>query len=309
MAKIIVVGSINMDLVVRAPHIPIPGETVLGSDFGTFPGGKGANQAVAAARQGASVAFIGRVGDDAFGSQLVAGLQAEGVDVQEISVDKNAATGVALITLDEAGQNSIVVASGANYSLEPEKIRVAENAFQDADMLLLQLESPLETVIAAAEVARRHSVRVVLNPAPAQPLPDEFLSMVDVLIPNESETALLTGLPVETLAQAETAAREILGQGVGCIVFTLGSQGALLVQHGRPAVHIPGFPVSVVDTTAAGDSFVGAFSVALAAGSDLESAVQRGCAAGALTTTRMGAQPAIPTKAEIEEFLDERSAG
>lgn len=303
MMKIIVVGSINMDLVVRTPRTPIPGETVLGCDFGTFPGGKGANQAVAAARQGADVTLIGRVGADAFGQQLVNNLQAEGIDTGHIGVDDSTASGVALIMLDAAGQNSIVVASGANHQLTPAHIEAASMVFQGADLLLLQLETPLETVIVAAEQARAQNVRVVLNPAPAQPLPERLLSLVDVLIPNETETALLTGLRVETWAQVEPAASKLLADGVGCVVVTLGAQGALLSQKGQPELHVASFPVEVVDTTAAGDSFVGAFAVALAEHLPLETAVTRGCAAGALAATRLGAQPSIPTKAEIDLYL------
>ena len=303
MARIIVVGSINMDLVVRAPHIPIPGETVLGSDFNTFPGGKGANQAVAAARQGTRVTFIGRVGHDAFGQQLVTGLQAEDVDTKYIGLDENAPSGVALITLDAEGQNSIVVSSGANHKLTPEHIREAIAAFKNADVLLLQLETPLETVIAAAEQAKAHGLKVVLNPAPAQPLPIELLSLVDVLIPNESETALLTDLPVNSPEQAETAARKLQTHGVGCVVVTLGSRGALYVDGDQKPTHVKGFSVDVVDTTAAGDSCVGVISVSLAEGLSLETAVKRGCAAGALAATRLGAQPSIPTKAGIDNFI------
>jgi len=303
MAKIITVGSINMDLVVRAPHIPIPGETVLGSNFDTFPGGKGANQAVAAARQGASTAFIGRVGQDAFGQQLATGLKAEGIDIHYIGVDKDAASGVALITLDADGQNSIVVAPGANHKLTPEHVLAANTVFAGTDVLLLQLETPLDTVIAAAKLAKKHNAKVALNPAPAQPLPGELLSLVDVLIPNESETALLTGLEADTFDQVETAARKLLSLGVGCVVITLGSRGALLVYGNHPAIHVPSFPVKVVDTTAAGDSFVGAFSVALADRLPLNDAVKRGCAAGALAASRLGAQPSIPTKAETNKLL------
>jgi len=303
MAKITVVGSINMDLVVRAPHIPAPGETVLGSGFGVFPGGKGANQAVATARQGAEVTFIGRVGGDAFGRELLDSLVAEGIQTQYIGVEDSTASGVALITLDAAGQNSIVVAPGANHVLSPEHIQAADASFAGADLLLLQLETPLETVVAAAEGAKTHGVKVVLNPAPAQPLPEALLKIVDVLIPNESEAALLTGLPVETLEGAETAARKLLKLGVRWVVVTLGARGALLVSGDRPAIHVLSYPVEVVDTTAAGDSFVGAFSVALAEGSPLEAAVRRGCAAGALAATRLGAQPSIPTKAEVDGLL------
>jgi ribokinase len=307
MAMIVVVGSINMDLVVRAPHIPIPGETVLGSDFGTFSGGKGANQAVAAARQGANVTFLGRVGRDAFGQQLVAELQDGGVDTRYIGVDEITATGVALITLDQAGENCIVVASGANHRLTPEHVRAAAGVFSGADALLLQLETPLETVIAAAEQAKAQRVNIILNPAPAQALPEALLSLVDVLVPNESELSLLSGLPIDTPEQIEIAARDLLARGVSCVVVTLGERGATFVERDGSASHVPSFAVEVVDTTAAGDSFVGAFSVALAEGLPLHTAVRRGCAAGALAVTHLGAQPSIPTRSEIDQLMTRQS--
>ena len=302
-AGIVVVGSLNMDLVVRAPHIPVPGETVLGSDFGTFPGGKGANQAVAAARQGARVTFVGRVGADAFGQQLVTGLEAEGIDTRYVGVEEDAATGVALITLDSAGENSIVVAPGANHALTCRHIQESEAAFRGADLLLLQLETPLASVQTAAQQAKAHGVGVVLNPAPAQALPPGLLALVDVLIPNETELALLTGLPVDSLERIEDAARTLLVQGVGSLVVTLGGRGALTLEQNQPAIHVPAFAVEVVDSTAAGDSFAGAFSVALAEGTSLHAAAGRGCAAGALATTRLGAQPSIPTKAEVDQLM------
>lgn len=303
MAKIIVVGSINMDLVVRAPKIPIPGETVLGSAFHTFPGGKGANQAVSAARQGAEVFFVGRVGADAFGHQLVHGLGADGVTTEQISVDETTSTGVALITVDAAGQNNIVVVPGANHQLTPEHIEQTSLAFAQADALLLQLEIPLETVQAAARQAKKQGVKVILNPAPAQALPADLLSLVDVLVLNESEAALLSGLPAETLEQAETAAGALIKQGIGCVVLTLGANGALLLTGAQPAIHQPGFPVEVVDTTSAGDAFIGAFAVALADSLPPEKALRRGCAAGSLAVTRPGAQPSIPTAAKVDQFL------
>ena len=306
MSKIVVVGSINMDLVVRAPRIPIPGETVLGQGFSTYPGGKGANQAVAAARQGASVKFIGRVGDDEFGRLLLDELEDNGVDIKHIQLDENAATGVALITLNEDGENTIVVASGANHRLLPGTILEAETAFSDADVLLLQLETPLDTVIAAAEVARKHGVKVILNPAPATPLPGELLSRVDILIPNESETAQLTGLPVNNLSQVEQAGRTLVKRGISTVVVTLGERGAYQIEADKPARHIPSYPVDVVDTTAAGDSFVGTFAVSLADGELIDRAVERGCAAGALATTRLGAQQSIPTRSEIDNLIKEQ---
>lgn len=307
MATIAVVGSVNMDLVVQTPRLPAPGETVLGGAFDTFPGGKGANQAVAAARQGAQVIFIGCVGQEAgsaaFGARLAAGLQVEGVDTRFLYRQEQAASGVALITVDAAGQNTIVVAPGANFMLTPALVQSAWEHIPPPQVLLLQLEIPLETVLAAARLARRAGTQVVLNPAPAQPLPAELLALVDVLIPNEHEAALLAQMPVETLEQAENAARKLLAQGAGCVVITLGARGALLVSAPGPVVHVPAYRVQVVDTTAAGDAFAGALAVALAEGLPLRSAVQRGCAAGALSATQPGAQPSLPTREAVERRM------
>jgi ribokinase len=291
-----------MDLVARAPRIPQPGETIIGGDFHTAPGGKGANQAVAAARLGAQVSMVGRVGRDAFADSLLNNLTAAGVDHALVIQDPEAATGVALIVVDDAGQNSIVVASGANMQLSLADVDRAEAAIASADALLLQLESPLEAVTRAAEVARAHGVRVILNPAPARSLPAALLSLVDVLIPNESETALLSGLPVGDQTQAEAAATTLRGMGVGTVILTLGERGALLAQAGAAEL-VPAFAVRPVDTTAAGDAFVGGFAVALAEGKSLAEAVCWGNAAGALATTKLGAQPSLPTRQAVERLL------
>ena len=307
-ARIAVVGSLNMDLVVRSPRIPRPGETIIGSAYQQVPGGKGANQAIAAARLGALVSMVGRLGRDAFGDELIEGLAGAGVDQTFVVQDAEAATGVALIVVDDAGQNTIVVASGANMRLSPGNVDAAEGAIASADVLLLQLESPLDTVIRAAEVARRHDVRVILNPAPARPLPDRLLAMVDVLIPNESETALLTGMSVESLEQAESAALALLQLGVGAAVLTLGERGAILTQRGVTQV-VPAFQVQPVDTTAAGDAFVGGLAVALAEGLALADAVRWGNAAGALAATKHGAQPSLPTRQALERLLADRDPG
>jgi ribokinase len=301
-ARVTVVGSLNMDLVARAPRIPQPGETIIGDDFRTVPGGKGANQAVAAARLGAHVSMVGRVGRDAFADPLLNNLAAAGVDHTFVTQDPEAATGVALIVVDDAGQNSIVVASGANMRLSPADVEAAEVAIAAADALLLQLESPLETVTRAAEVARAHGVKVILNPAPARSLPGALLSLVDVLIPNESETALLTGMPVGDQAEAEAAATALRGLGVGTVILTLGERGALLAREEKTEL-FPAFDVTSVDTTAAGDAFVGGFAVALAEGQSLAEAVRWGNAAGALATTKLGAQPSLPTHQEAREFM------
>jgi ribokinase len=301
-AKIVVVGSLNMDLVVRASRIPAPGETIIGSDFRPVPGGKGANQAVAAARLGAQVAMVGRLGQDAFADSLQDNLAKAGVDHTFVLQDSKAATGVALITVDDTGENSIVVASGANMRLSPADVEAAEATIAAASVLLLQLESPLDTVARAAEVARMHGVKVILNPAPAQPLPATLLSLVEVLIPNEGETSLLTGMPVENQGQAEAAATALRELGVGTVILTLGARGALLASQTETKL-FPAFKVTPVDTTAAGDAFVAGFGLALAEGKSFSEATRWGCAAGALATTQLGAQPSLPNREELERLL------
>ncbi len=299
---IVVVGSLNMDLVVRAPRHPQPGETLIGGDFQTFPGGKGANQAVAAARLGAQVRMIGRVGRDAFGDALLHTVRQDGVDTAFIRRDERAATGVALITLDAAGQNTIVVAPGANMQVSPQDIQDAEAAFEGADLLLMQLECPLEAVQTAAEMAHRHGLLVVLNPAPARPLPASLLAQTDYLLPNQPELRLLA----QGEADVSAAAARLMADGVRNLVVTLGEQGALLVTAGLQE-QLPAFPVQVVDTVAAGDAFAGAFCVALAEGKPPREAVVWGNAAGAIAVTRPGAQPSMPTREELIQFLKERN--
>jgi ribokinase len=293
---IVVVGSLNMDLVVRSPRHPQPGETLLGSRFHTFPGGKGANQAVAAARLGGQVKMIGRVGADAFGKSLIQTLANDGVDTGQVK-QIGAATGVALITVDAAGQNTIVVVPGANGELSPPDVLAAESAFEGASVVVMQLEIPLLTVTYAADLAHRHGARVILNPAPAQQLGSTLLKQVDVLIPNQPEAALLTGS-----ALAGEAAQRLLASGVHSVVVTLGRDGVLIVE-GETETHLAAHRVSVADTTAAGDAFVGAFAVALAEGRSLREAAAWGNAAGALAVTRSGALPSLPTRAELEQFL------
>jgi len=294
---IVVVGSLNMDLVVRSPRHPQPGETLLGAEFRTFPGGKGANQAVAAARLGGQVKLIGRVGADAFGDALLETCTRDGVDTRHVERLEDAPTGVALITVDDAGQNTIVVVPGANGKLSPPDLLAAAPAFEGASVVVMQLEVPLLTVIYAADLARRHGARVVLNPAPAQPLSATGLEQVDVLIPNQSEAALLTGC-----ASAGDAARRLIALGVRSVVVTMGERGVLIAE-GETATLLPAHQVSVLDTTAAGDAFVGAFAVALAEGRTVLEAAAWGNAAGALAVTRAGAQPSLPARAELERFL------
>jgi len=300
MADILVIGSLNADLVVRAPRFPAPGETIQGEDLATIPGGKGANQAVAAARLGAQVAMIGRVGSDAFGSMLIENLRQNRVDASRVLPDENAATGTAIIVVNADGQNSIVLSPGANGKITPADIKPA--SIPPATLLLLQFEIPLETVVYAARLAKEKGLRVLLNPAPARPVPEELLGLCDLLLPNETELALLTGEPVGDLASAEAAARRLVRRGARNVIVTLGENGALLVNEERTK-HIPSFKVAVVDTTAAGDAFVGGLAVGLLDGRTLEDAVQYGCACGALAVTKFGAQPSLPTSEDVAKLL------
>lgn len=301
MPTILVVGSLNADLVVRSPRFPNPGETIRGEDLRIIPGGKGANQSVAAARQGTSVAMVGRVGNDSFGPDLINNLKQNNVDASHVQIDPDSATGTATIIVDANGQNSIVLSPGGNGRVSPADL---ENIpFSDYELLLLQLEIPIETVWSAARLAKESGVRVLLNPAPAvSELPDELLSLPDFLVPNEGELSLLTGQPIHDIASAEHAAKSLLERGVHNVIVTLGANGALIVNK-ELTKHIPSFDVQVVDTTAAGDAFIGGFASALLQGNSLEDAVRYGCACGALATTKFGAQPSLPTKEEVERFM------
>ncbi len=299
MADVLVVGSLNADLVVKSPRFPQPGETISGEDLQIIPGGKGANQAVAAARQGVKTAMLGRVGSDSFAPFLVDNLKSNRVDTSHVTVDSSA-TGTAIIVVDANGQNSIVLSPGANGNVSPADVDSA--SFSSSKLLLLQLEIPTPTVLHAAQQARANGLTVILNPAPAKALPAELISSVDILIPNESELSLLTGLPVNDVASAEKAAKEILKQGVKTVIVTLGSKGALLVTDTQ-VKQVDTYKVNVVDTTAAGDAFIGGFASAILSGKTLEDSVRYGCACGALATTKFGAQPSLPTKEEVEKFI------
>ncbi len=304
MAKnsIVVVGSSNTDMIIKLDRIPRPGETILGGEFVTAAGGKGANQAVGAARAGGRVTFIARVGRDMFGDQAIAGFIKDGIDVRYVFRDPAAPSGVALIFVAKDGENSIAVAGGANSRLAPADVKKAAKAMAGASAVVMQLETPLETVQAAADLAARAGVRVILNPAPARPLPDRLLKKVSILTPNETEAELLTGLKVDSEAAAARAADKLRRRGVGTVILTLGARGAF-VADGTNEQLVPGFKVKAVDATAAGDVFNGALAVALAEGQPLAAAVRFANAAAAISVTRLGAQPSAPTRREIERFL------
>jgi ribokinase len=297
MARILVVGSINMDLVVRVPHSPKPGETVLGSNFETFPGGKGANQAVAAARMDGEVTMVGRVGIDVFGDALIQGLVENKIKTTHVIKDPETPTGVAMIAVSSDGENMIVVASGANYKVSPDDVNNARELMRETDLLLVQLECPLEAVTAAINLANAYGVPVVLNPAPAQPLSRALLANVDVLTPNENELALLSGEN-----NIEKAIQKSKDWGVKNLVITLGANGVRVVTQDIDR-HFPAHEITAVDTTAAGDAFNGAMAVALAEGKTLIEAVKYGLAAGALAATKRGAQPSLPTRETVEKFM------
>jgi ribokinase len=303
--KIVVVGSSNTDMIVQLPHLPKPGETVSGGAFSTAAGGKGANQAVAAARAGANVGLVARVGEDSFGEQAIAGFVGDGIDVSHVIRNPAAPSGVALIFVDDGGENCIAVAPGANATLTPEDVEAAEDLITGAEVVVMQLETPIETVGRAAALAREHGVRVILNPAPARQLSDEILGNVSILTPNESEAELLTGIQVSDDAGAEEAARALSARGVDIVILTLGSRGAYVFESDSGEL-VPGFEVQVVDTTAAGDVFNGSLAVGLAEGLPLARAVRFANAAAALSVTRLGAQPSAPTRSEIETFLSEK---
>lgn len=300
--KIVVVGSANTDMILQMEHIPRPGETILGGQFSMAAGGKGANQAVASARAGGDVTLLARVGNDMFGRQAVEGFRADRINVDHVILDEEAPSGVALIFVAEDGENSIGVASGANARLTPNDVQQAGAAIEAADALIMQLETPLETVQAAAHIAATAATRVILNPAPAQSLDDKLLGLVSVLTPNESEAELLTGIRVSSPETAQRAAEALRDRGVETVIVTLGSAGAFVLSADYTGL-VPSLPVTAVDTTAAGDVFNGALAVALAEGQALQQAVRFSCAAAALSVTKLGAQQSAPKRAEIEALI------
>lgn len=300
-AKVAVIGSLNMDLVTRAPRLPRGGETLIGQSFATVSGGKGANQAVAAARLGAQVSMVGCVGNDAYGRELRDALLAEQIDCQAVSTVEGS-SGVALIVVDDNSQNAIVIVAGANGALTPAVIGCFDAVLQAADVIICQLEIPDASVGHALKRARELGKTVILNPAPAsRPLPAQWYANIDYLIPNESEATALSGVPVDSLDSAKAAAARLIALGAGKVIITLGAQGSLFASGSR-LEHFPAPTVKAIDTTAAGDTFVGGFAAALANGQDEAAAIRFGQVAAALSVTRAGAQPSIPTLSDVQAF-------
>lgn len=302
--KITVVGSFAVGLTMNVPRLPVRGETLLGSGFAMGPGGKGSNQAVGAARLGAISRFVAKIGVDNFGDIAVEMYRREGVDITHLKRTSERATGVGFIIVGPSGENMITVDIGANLLLSPADVDAAEALIADSDVVLSVLEIPIAPAARAAALARRHGVRMILNPAPAQPLDDDFLRNIDILTPNEGELRVIAGLAPDDPADGVAIARSLLARGVGAVVITRGGDGVTIVAHDAEAVHVPAFPVQPVDTTGAGDSFNSALAVALAEGKDLPTAARFAAAAGAFTVTRAGVIPALPTRAELEAFIE-----
>ncbi|MDO5310141.1 MAG: ribokinase [Planctomycetia bacterium] len=302
--KIVVVGSSNTDMIVKAARIPAPGETIVGGSFTSAAGGKGANQAVAAARAGGAVVFVARVGNDMLGAQAVDGYAKEAINVSYIQRDCELATGVALIMVDSTGNNSISVASGANFALSVDDVQAAKDEIASAQIMVLQLESPLETVEYAAKLAHDANVKVLLDPAPApsDPLPPSLLQYVDIIKPNENEAEKLTGVKVTDQTSAQVAAEKLLELGAQIAIVTLGSAGSYVASKSGERLYVPARLVDAVDATAAGDAYTGALAVALAENKSLKDAVDFATKAASLSVQKLGAQPSLPTRAEIDVF-------
>lgn len=298
--NIVVIGSTNTDMTIKSQHLPLPGETVLGGKFMMDPGGKGANQAVAAARLGGKVSFIGKVGDDMFGAQTLRQFKEEHINAEYLGVCQGVPSGVALINVDEKGENSISVAPGANFCLLSTDIDDASSKIDEAGIVLMQLEVPLDTIDYASQKAKEAGAYVILNPAPApkEPLPDSLLSSLDLIIPNETEANIITGLPTDTDDQVKEAILAIVAKGVKSVIVTMGSRGAMAYQDGE-FFSVPAFKVKALDTTGAGDTFCGALCVALAEGKSLREAIEFGCKASSIAVTRMGAMQAAPYRQEL----------
>ncbi|REF25522.1 ribokinase [Xenorhabdus cabanillasii] len=306
MAKLAVMGSINVDHILNLKSFPQPGETVQGERYQVAFGGKGANQAVAAGRCGADITFIACVGQDDIGERVLQQLVKDNINTSAIEVIAGEATGVALIFVDQQGENVIGINAGANGALTPEYLCRYEQVIKDADALLLQLETPLDTVQLAAETAKKHNTKVILNPAPAQKISDRLLSLVDIITPNETEAEFLTGVSVTGDAGAEKAAQSLHNKGIETVIITLGSRGVWLSEKGKQGKVVSGFEVKAIDTIAAGDTFNGALVTGLLEGKEILSAIRFAHAAAAIAVTRHGAQPSVPWRSEIDAFLAEQ---
>ncbi len=304
MKKICVLGSINMDIVTKTQDFPKAGQTVSGFEFRTFPGGKGANQAVAAGRLGADVAFLGKVGSDTFGGMSLDSLNAAHVDVAYIEREE-ISTGTASITVNAQGENSIIVVPGANGLVDVDYVQRNTKAIDDADILMLQLEVPMETVLWAAAYAKKAGKMVILDPAPAVELSEELLSCCAIVTPNETELSIIAQTDVKDEAGVIEAAQLLIQQGVQTVVHKSGGKGAYLITQSE-TVHVPGYKVEVKDTTAAGDSFNAGLAVSLAKGHSLTESIRYANAVGAMSVTKMGAQSAMPTEAELAVFLERK---
>ena len=303
--NLVVLGSINADHILNLNSFPTPGETVTGSHYQVAFGGKGANQAVAAGRSGANIAFIACTGDDDIGERVRKQLASDNIDIAPVSVISGEATGVALIFVNAEGENVIAIHAGANAALSPALVEAQHDRIAQASALLMQLESPIESVLAAAKIARRHNTTVALNPAPAPELPDELLSLVDIITPNETEAEKLTGIRVENDEDAAKAALALHAKGIHTVLITLGSRGVWASVNGE-GHRVPGFKVDAVDTIAAGDTFNGALITALLEETPLPEAIRFAHAAAAIAVTRKGAQPSVPWREEIEAFLGQQ---
>ncbi len=300
--KIVVIGSSNTDMIIKVPWLPKPGETILGGKFFTAAGGKGANQAVGAARAGGDVTFLARIGDDMFGQKAKEGFIKDKINVDYVLTDEAEPSGVALILVAEDGENVIAVAGGANSCLSPSDVEKQSDVISSADILLGQLETPLETIHKAVSIASDNGVKVILNPAPAQELSDDLLACISILTPNESEAQLLTGIKVDSAEDAAKAGDVLMGKGIETVLLTMGARGAYIATAEFKEL-IPGFKVKAVDATAAGDVFNGALAVAIAENKPIREAVSFANAAAALSVTKLGAQPSAPTKEEIDKFV------
>lgn len=303
--NLVVLGSINADHILNLETFPTPGETVTGNQYQVAFGGKGANQAVAAGRSGANIAFIACTGDDDTGERVRKQLASDNIDVSPVSVVEGESTGVALIFVNAEGENVIGIHAGANAALTTERVEAQRAIIGRAEALLMQLESPVESVLAAARIAHENHTTVVLNPAPARVLSDELLALVDIITPNETEAEKLTGIRVENDDDAARAARALHDKGIGTVIITLGSRGVWASVNGEGR-RVPGFKVKAIDTIAAGDTFNGALVTALLEGRAMDEAIRFAHAAAAIAVTRKGAQPSVPWRKEIDEFLSQQ---